>query len=147
MRKPPCSVKRKLKPRNEGPRFHIVVGVRDGLLFHCVVLALDLKGFNVVGASNVLPIFVGAWLVLAVDRESRSPLPGGSSVMYLGRVHKRFAPRLIHRARSRVLVSMALMRPYECRRGTSNVLCLSVAINVLWITMGLASPTYFPRSS
>src|SRR4030081_1331478 len=90
------------------------------------------EGLNVVGAGNVLPISAGAWLVLVTDRESRSSSPKGSSVMYLGRARKRFAPSSIHRARSQVLVSTALMRPYGCRLDTSNVLCLSVAVNVLW---------------
>jgi hypothetical protein len=95
------------------------------------VLTSRFESFSVGGASNVLPISADAWLVLVADRESRSSSPKGLSVMYLGRVRKRFAPRLIHRARSRVLVSMALMRPYGCRLGTSNVLCLSVSVSML----------------
>ena len=95
------------------------------------------EGFNVVGASNVLPISAGAWLVLVADRESRSSSPKGSSVMYLGRARKRFVPSSIHQARSQVLVLMVLMRPYGCRLDTSNVLRLSVAVNVLWIIADL----------
>jgi len=106
-------------------------GVRDGCYFGCVVLTFRFESLSVGGASNVLPISADAWLVLVADRESRSSSPQGSSVMYLGRARKRFAPRLIHRARSRVLFSMALMRPYGCRLGTSNVLCLSVSVSML----------------
>jgi hypothetical protein len=102
-----------------------------GCYFDCVVLAFRFESFSVGGASNVLPISACAWLVLVADRESRSSSPKGSSVMCPGRGRKRFAPRLIHRARNRVLVPMALTRPYECRLGTSNVLCLSVSVSVL----------------
>jgi hypothetical protein len=117
------------KPRIEGVRFisswgpgraAISLGSAD----------FRFEGLNVVGAGSVLPIFAGAWLVLVAEWESRSSSPKGSSVMHLGRAHKRFAPSSIHRAHSQVLVSMAPMRPYGCRLGTSNVLCLSVAVNV-----------------
>jgi hypothetical protein len=123
------TMKGSLKPRIEGVRFISSWGHRRAAI-SLGSADFRFEGFNVVGAGSVLPIFAGAWPVLVADWESRSSSPKGSSVMYLGRAHKRFAPSSIHRVHSQVLVSMALMRPYGCRLGTSNVLCLSVAVNV-----------------
>jgi hypothetical protein len=111
------------------------------------ICVFDDDSLNAVEASNVLPISAGTSPVPVADRESRLSLLAGWSAMHRGRVRKRLAPRLIHRARSRVLASMLLLRLYGYQPSTSNVLCLSVSVNRLSTISTLISLTYFPGSS